>query len=73
MSETAARQPPFDRWPVQHEDPRYGYAHHKGYATAEHLAAVARYGYSSLHRRSFKPQSSLFDTMEEFPPPAEFE
>ena len=58
---------------VQHaSDPRYGYAHHKGYATAEHLAAVARYGYSSLHRRSFKPQSSLFDTME-FPPPAGFE
>ena len=42
-------------------DPRYGYAHHKGYATAEHLAAVARYGYSSLHRRSFKPQGSLFE------------
>src|SRR4051812_31968373 len=40
-------------------DPRYGYDHHKGYATAEHLAAVARYGYSALHRRSFKPQSSL--------------
>jgi len=53
-------------------DPRYGYAHHKGYATAEHLAAVARYGYSPFHRRSFKPQSSLFDTME-YPPPAEFE
>ena len=46
------------------DDPRYGYAHHKGYATAEHLAAVARYGYSPLHRRSFKPQGSLFDTME---------
>jgi len=45
-------------------DPRYGYAHHKGYATAEHLAAVARYGYSSFHRRSFKPQSGLFDTIE---------
>jgi ribonuclease HII len=53
-------------------DPRYGYAHHKGYATAEHLAAVARYGYSSLHRRSFKPQSGLFDTIES-PPPVEFE
>ena len=49
---------------VLHEhDPRYGYAHHKGYATAEHLAAVARYGYSPLHRRSFKPQGSLFDTI----------
>jgi len=58
---------------VQHDsDPRYGYAHHKGYATAEHLAAVARYGYSPLHRRSFKPQSSLFDTIES-PAPLEYE
>lgn len=53
------------------KDPRYGYAHHKGYATAEHLAAVARYGYSPLHRRSFKPQGGLFDTMDVPPPPAE--
>jgi ribonuclease HII len=45
-------------------DPRYGYDHHKGYATAEHLAAVARYGYSTLHRRSFKPQGMLFDTFD---------
>jgi ribonuclease HII len=44
-------------------DPRYGYDRHKGYATADHLAAVARFGYSSLHRRSFRPPS-LFDTME---------
>ena len=45
-------------------DPRYGFDHHKGYATAEHLAAVARFGYSALHRRSFKPQSNLFDNMD---------
>jgi ribonuclease HII len=44
-------------------DPRYGYDRHKGYATAEHLAAVARHGYSELHRRTFKPQGSLFDTI----------
>ena len=44
-------------------DPRYGYDRHKGYATADHLAAVARFGYSSLHRRSFRPPS-LFDRME---------
>ena len=44
-------------------DPRYGYDRHKGYATADHLAAVARFGYSSLHRRSFR-RPSLFDTME---------
>ena len=41
-------------------DPRYGFARHKGYATAEHLEAVARYGYSAVHRRSFRPPS-LFD------------
>jgi ribonuclease HII len=55
-----------DREMLSHDvaDPRYGYAHHKGYATAEHLAAVARFGYSALHRRSFRPQSTLFDTMD---------
>ena len=45
-------------------DPRYGYDRHKGYATADHLAAVARHGYSTLHRRSFRPPS-LFDTIED--------
>jgi ribonuclease HII len=44
-------------------DPRYGYDRHKGYATADHLAAVALHGYSPLHRRSFKP-ATLFDTIE---------
>jgi ribonuclease HII len=44
-------------------DPRYGFDRHKGYATADHLAAVARFGYSNVHRRSFRPPS-LFDTME---------
>jgi ribonuclease HII len=55
-----------DREMLEHHgaDPRYGYDRHKGYATADHLAAVARHGYSALHRRSFRPPS-LFDTMEE--------
>jgi len=44
-------------------DPRYGFDRHKGYATADHLDAVARYGYSDVHRRSFRP-SARFDTME---------
>jgi ribonuclease HII len=49
---------------LQHEtDPRYGYDRHKGYATADHLAAVARHGYSSIHRRSFRPPS-LFDRID---------
>jgi ribonuclease HII len=45
-------------------DPRYGFDRHKGYATADHLAAVAKHGYSALHRRSFRPQGSLFDTID---------
>ena len=54
-----------DREMLEHHssDPRYGYDRHKGYATADHLAAVARHGYSPLHRRSFRPPS-LFDTIE---------
>jgi ribonuclease HII len=45
------------------DDPRYGFDRHKGYATAEHLSAVARHGYSPIHRRSFRPPT-LFDAME---------
>ncbi|HXG03576.1 MAG TPA: ribonuclease HII [Candidatus Binatia bacterium] len=33
--------------------PEYGFARHKGYATAEHLAALDRHGPCPLHRRSF--------------------
>ena len=44
-------------------DPRYGFDRHKGYATAEHLSAVARFGYSDVHRRSFR-LSAPFDTIE---------
>jgi ribonuclease HII len=44
-------------------DPRYGFNRHKGYATADHLAAVARFGYSTVHRRSFRPPT-LFDTID---------
>src|SRR5258705_1539268 len=44
--------------------PRYGCDRPKGYAPADHLAAVALHGYSPLHRRSFRPPPPL-DTMEE--------
>jgi len=44
-------------------DPRYGFDRHKGYATADHLDAVARFGYSDVHRRSFRPPT-LFDTID---------
>lgn len=35
--------------------PQYGFAVHKGYPTAAHLAALAKYGVTSEHRRSFAP------------------
>jgi ribonuclease HII len=44
-------------------DPRYGFDRHKGYATASHLEAMVRFGYSDAHRRSFRPQT-LFDTID---------
>jgi len=45
-------------------DPRYGFDRHKGYATREHLDAVGRFGYSDVHRRSFRPPT-LFDTIDQ--------
>lgn len=34
--------------------PQYGFDHHRGYGTASHRAAIARYGPSPIHRMSFK-------------------
>jgi ribonuclease HII len=41
------------------QHPQYGFAEHKGYPTAAHLAALRAYGVSSLHRRSFRPVREL--------------
>ena len=45
--------------------PRYGFASHKGYATAQHRLALLEHGPLPEHRRSFAPVSacseSLFD------------
>ena len=35
--------------------PGYGLASHKGYGSAEHLAALARLGPTPMHRKSFSP------------------
>jgi ribonuclease HII len=42
--------------------PAYGFAEHKGYATPQHLAALAAHGPCPIHRRSFSPvqQPELF-------------
>ncbi len=46
-----------DRWCVDlhAQYPDYGFATHKGYPTAEHLAALRRHGPCAAHRRSFAP------------------
>lgn len=46
-----------DRWCVQvHEEfPQYGFAGHKGYGTAVHMAALREHGACIHHRRSFAP------------------
>ena len=33
--------------------PQYGFASHKGYGTAKHIAAIKEYGLCPIHRRSF--------------------
>ena len=42
--------------------PHYGFRHHKGYATPEHLGALREHGPCPLHRFSFSPvaQPELF-------------
>ncbi len=44
------------------EYPGYGFASHKGYATAEHMRALERRGPCPIHRRSYAPvaQARLF-------------
>ena len=46
-----------DRWCQQlhAEWPHYGFAEHKGYGTARHLAALAEHGACPEHRRSVAP------------------
>ncbi|WP_028605665.1 ribonuclease HII [Ottowia thiooxydans] len=46
-----------DRWCVQVDAdwPVYGFAAHKGYGTAAHLAALRAHGACLHHRRSFSP------------------
>lgn len=39
--------------------PQYGFARHKGYATAAHRAALLRHGPCAIHRRSFAPVRDL--------------
>ena len=42
--------------------PGYGLAQHKGYPTAQHLAALETLGPCAIHRRTFGPVKIFFDT-----------
>lgn len=50
-----------DRWCQQADAdwPQYGFATHKGYGTAAHLAALQAHGPCPWHRRSFAPVARL--------------
>ncbi len=41
------------------EYPEYGWERNKGYGTAEHMAALKKYGPTPLHRKSFAPVAQL--------------
>lgn len=40
--------------------PNYGFKHHKGYCTKEHLEALDKYGPCEIHRQSFTPVSKFY-------------
>jgi len=46
--------------------PQYGFAVHKGYCSAGHLAALRRHGPSPVHRRSFAQVRALCETADLF-------
>lgn len=43
--------------------PHYGFADHKGYPTAAHLAALREHGASIVHRKSFRPVRELLSAL----------
>jgi ribonuclease HII len=46
-----------DRWCVKIDQayPEYGFSKHKGYGTAQHLAALQAHGACPQHRKTFRP------------------
>lgn len=51
---------------LHQEIPMYGFAQNKGYGTAMHREAIARYGVVGVHRRTFIPSGS---SRSDEPPP----
>lgn len=50
-----------DRWcaELDAQYPQYGFAGHKGYGTAEHLAALQKHGACPEHRKTFSPVTQV--------------
>jgi ribonuclease HII len=50
-----------DRWCMEYHQhfPHYGFDQHKGYGTADHLAALRQHGPCPEHRRTFRPVTEL--------------
>ena len=50
-----------DRWcsELDAQYPQYGFAGHKGYGTAEHLAALKIHGVCPQHRKTFAPVAAV--------------
>jgi len=50
-----------DRWCAQYDQdfPQYGFAQHKGYGTAAHLAALRLHGACPQHRKTFRPVTQV--------------
>ena len=52
-----------DRWCAELHDkfPQYGFDQHKGYGTAQHLAALSEFGACPEHRRTFAPVTAVLN------------
>ncbi|MHB8950265.1 MAG: ribonuclease HII [Rhodoferax sp.] len=50
-----------DRWcgDIDVQYPQYGFAQHKGYGTAQHLAALTKHGACPEHRKTFRPVAEV--------------
>ena len=50
-----------DRWcaELDAQYPQYGFAGHKGYGTAEHIAALQKHGACPEHRKTFSPVTQV--------------
>ena len=40
--------------------PEYGFEHNRGYGTKSHFAAIEKFGFCPLHRKTFNPVKKMF-------------